>query len=156
MTRVEFGPIIRIEERHSTAKRIVLSLLGLFPLIAPYELWRGLWPLNAFTPFFAIIVLGALSVGGMFVLSGIAGYDQRWSLRPGRLLIQRHAPFRHSRRVLPGHRIARIEPVRHEWSDGDPSFAVALTLVTGERLETPAMSAQATADALEAALRRIL
>ena len=32
--------------------RIVLCAVGVFIfVIAPYELWRGVWPLNGLTPF---------------------------------------------------------------------------------------------------------
>ena len=40
------------------ALRVILGSIGAFFFcIAPYELWRGVWPLNVMSPFFGLLML---------------------------------------------------------------------------------------------------
>jgi hypothetical protein len=154
--RVTFGATTRIVERHPTPKRIILGLLGLFPPIAPYELWRGLWPPSAFTPLIAVIVLGALMVGGLFIAGAIFGYDQAWTIRDGAIVIRRRAPVFGSRREFRRADVTAADVIRHDWSDGDPSFAVVLVLASGERLEVPHIGSEQGAERIRDEVRRCL
>jgi hypothetical protein len=154
--RVTFGATTRIVERHSAPKRIILGLLGLIPLIAPYELWYGLWPPSVFLPLVAVIVLGALAVGGLFIAGAIFGYDQAWTIRDGSVVIRRRAPVFGSRREYRRADITAADVIRHDWSDGDPSFAAVLILATGERLEAPHLASERTAERISDEVRRRL
>jgi hypothetical protein len=69
---------------HPIFARAIMTVAGTFAIIISiYELWRGVWPLNMFSPFFGIILLGALSVGGAFVWAGLVAPNMRLILRPG-------------------------------------------------------------------------
>lgn len=43
-------------------------------------LGRGVWPLNVTSPFFAIIIAGAVAVGLVFVLGGLQPRAKRWEI----------------------------------------------------------------------------
>ena len=75
---VEEGNSIRLLSHTKPGCRIVLLLLALFPLLAPYQLifqpdWEDFF--NVFFLFAAVISLGALAVSAFFVWAAIAGLN---------------------------------------------------------------------------------
>lgn len=69
---------------HPAFKRVILTLAGLFALIiAPYELWRGVWPPSVLSLFFGFIMLGGMSVGSVFVYAGLAAPSGKLVFRDG-------------------------------------------------------------------------
>ncbi|MBK9063901.1 MAG: hypothetical protein IPL89_12015 [Acidobacteria bacterium] len=134
---VETADALEIESPMLVGKRILFFLLGLFPLIAPYELllkprWTGY--ANVFFLFAAAISLGALSVTAFFVFAAVAGIRSRMRFDRARGLFTYTASApamgTHTSRC-PLDAIAAIEIQTHEWSDGAPSYS--LNVVTKDQ-----------------------
>ena len=100
---------------------------GVFAMVMPaWELGRGLWPVSIATPVFAIIIVGAASVGIAMIRAGLAFDTQVWSFPPGVVLI-RHKAWRSERKLrLTAHNIASIEARRIEAMEGDDYWRVVI------------------------------
>nr|HMQ57433.1 hypothetical protein [Rhizobiaceae bacterium] len=60
--------MLEFETQFHPAIRAVLLVFGVFAIAMPaWQLSPALWPLNAVTPFFLVIMLGAFSVGAAFI-----------------------------------------------------------------------------------------
>ena len=58
------GSELHYDLPNTNFQRAIFTVAGLFALIiCPYELWRGVWPLNFTSPFFGFIMFGGMSVG---------------------------------------------------------------------------------------------
>jgi hypothetical protein len=128
-------------DRFPLVHRIILALLGLLPLAAPYELL--ILPLRqdstitvSFIPF--LISLGALAVSFVFIGSALLGAEQHItfdaelrtiicrSLRGLAGLLEQRYPFG---------MVAHIEVRTHEQSDGPASHNIILTITQGREIE---------------------
>lgn len=134
----EDDDIIELISPVSTGERFLFGVLGLVPLLAPYELllqprWSD-WRTLAFA--FALLVsLGALSVSALLFVAAVAGLEQRmrFELRSGVLTYTRRAPWLPERsRSWRFSEIERIELVTQTWSDGPDSHAVKV-VTTADR-----------------------
>ena len=107
--------------------RLLFVAFGVFALVMPaWELGRGLWPISIATPVFAIIIVGAASVGIAMIRAGLAFDTQVWSFPPGVVLI-RHRGWRSERELrLTAHNIAAIEARRIEAMEGDDYWRVVI------------------------------
>lgn len=77
------------------ALRVGLVAIGAFVVsIATWELYRGVWPLNATSPFFLCLILGAWSVGVPAIWGGLTGPAIHWTVGSGRIEIVEKRPFR--------------------------------------------------------------
>jgi hypothetical protein len=120
-----------------TGKRIFLALLGLIPLLAPYELlwrvrWHDYWHLVFLL--FAIVSVGAVAVSGLFLFIALAGLSSQMTFNV------LHSTFTYSERapvvpqrtqVLPLSSIRSIHVRTQEWSDGSPSYSLRVTMFNG-------------------------
>lgn len=123
--------------------RLILTLLALFPLLAPFELLiqpylenRLHWQApSLFGAIFLVCVLcvslGAVFVSCIFLLSAIFGLDQTLEVDPVEqaLTLTQKIPLRKPRGQR--HRfseIKHVDLVAVEWSDGDPSYRVVVDL----------------------------
>lgn len=76
------------------ALRVGLVAIGAFVVsIATWELYRGVWPLNATSPFFLCLILGAWSVGVPAIWGGLTGPAIHWTVGSGRIEIVKKRPF---------------------------------------------------------------
>ena len=107
--------------------RVLFFGFGAFAMVMPaWELGRGLWPISIATPVFAIIIVGAASVGIAMIRAGLAFDTQVWSFPPGVVLI-RHKAWRSERELrLTAHNIAAIEARRIEAMEGDDYWRVVI------------------------------
>jgi hypothetical protein len=118
-------------------KRIFLSLLGLIPLLAPYELlwrvhWHDYW--NLVFLLFAIVSVGAIAVSGFFLFAALAGLSSQMSFdaRRSTFTYSERAPIvRQRTQVLPLSSIESIHIRTQEWSDGSPSYSLRVTMFNG-------------------------
>lgn len=141
-----------------TGARAALVLIGLFPLIAPYDLlvrteWTGY--LNPFFAFAALISAGAIAVSLGFLFAGVAGLSSRLVLDAGRseLVHSAVAPVMPRRtRVYPLSSIDGAEIRTRDWSEGSPTYSLAVSLFDGTVLESGSISSR---DEAEAHLRRV-
>lgn len=107
--------------------RVLFFGFGVFATVMPtWELRRGLWPVSIATPVFAIIIVGAASVGIAMIRAGLASDAHVWSFPPGAVLIRQKA-WRSERELrLTAHNIAAIEVRRIEAMEGDDYWRVAI------------------------------
>lgn len=129
------------------AVRGVFGLVGLFVIgIVVWELHPALWPLNAFTLFFLVIVCGALAVGGHMVLGSLFGWADVWTIRPGEMELVRRNPFATRAMVFRPADIAAIEVNEREDMDSDPFWSVEMQTVAGPRFRIYRSALKANAE----------
>lgn len=122
--------------------RVVLAVLGLVPLLAPYELLlRVRWTTTAIPafPIAAAISLGAVALSVAAFTAALAGRgsELRFDARSATVRHRTGAPLlRRSERVVDLASIDRIEVVTTEWSDGDPSHVLRVVLGDGSHLDS--------------------
>jgi len=114
-----------------------MTLLGLIPLLAPYELlwrvhWHDYW--NLVFLLFAIVSVGAIAVSGFFLFATLAGLSSQMSFdaRRSTFTYSERAPIvRQRTQVLPLSSIESIHVRTQEWSDGSPSYSLEVTMFNG-------------------------
>ena len=115
-----------LEQRLGIAPRVILGVFGLVPLLAPYELHRGLWPITVVTPFFAIIVFGALSVSAAFLYAAIAGPEEHWRIDQSGIRIAQRALAFQREYFIPRDAALSLYVVEDDGTDGAPIFSIAI------------------------------
>ena len=114
-----------------------MALLGLIPLLAPYELgWRVQWHdyWNPIFLVFAIISVGAIAVSGFFLCAALVGLSSQMTFNALRstFIYSERAPLVPQRtQVLPLSSIKSIHIRTQEWSDGSPSYSLRVTIFNG-------------------------
>lgn len=115
-------------------KRVLFALLALIPLLAPYELmWRVQWNDYRHPAFLfaAVISAGAAALSLLLVFAALAGLSSRMTLDAARATFtySTGAPIVPRRtRVLPLSSLESVHVRSHEWSDGAPSYTLAVTM----------------------------
>jgi len=141
---------IQLERPVSMFQRIFLGIAGFFCIaITTFELRQAIFQPGWWSLFILVIIVGAWSVGGMFIVAAIAGDGQSWHLRGGELTIHRRFLHRQTTRVIRREDIERTEIREVEWDSRGNSFCVVLRLKDGARFETPDYETRAAAEALE-------
>jgi hypothetical protein len=94
-------------------------------VVAILELSPGIWPISIVTPFFGLILAGALSVLGSLLGTAIMGPSDIWRIRRGEVQIEQRLLFVHQVFILePEPSACRI--VRQEMSDSAPSWHIVI------------------------------
>jgi hypothetical protein len=126
----------------TSGMRLLLVLLALFPLLAPYELMlRVQWtdyrhPLFLFA---AIISAGAIALSAFLAFAGVAGLGSRMTLDAARATFTYSAstPLVPQRTlVLPLSSLEGVQVRTHEWSDGAPSYSLVVKVSDGSHFES--------------------
>jgi hypothetical protein len=141
-TVIESGDVIEIRYRMRTGLRVILLLLALVPLLAPYELiirpdWHDY--LNIFFLFAALVSAGALMVSLLLAWAAVAGLNSRSRFdRVGRTFTHSSgAPLiRWRTTTCPIDHIERLQVEEHAWSDGSPSFSLVTRLADGRAFKS--------------------
>lgn len=137
--------------------RVVMALAGAFVVVVtPMGLWRGVWPLNAMTPFFALILFGGLSVGWAFLSAGLLAPAIRLHFAPGRVEISRDFPWGSTRQVVAAADILAFAVEESETSDGPNEWYAVLRLRSGTPLRSRPLGTRAAAERQLAAFRAAL
>lgn len=128
-------------------QRLLFPAAGLFVmLIAPLQLWRGLWPLNLLSPVFALLIAGAYAVGLPMALAGLASQSLRWTVRPGRIDIEMTRPFAAlTTRRFARDAVAGFDLLEREQDNGPNLWCVVLVTQSGERFASRSYGSQAAA-----------
>ncbi len=122
---------------HPTAVRVIMTLAGAFVmLITPYELWRGVWPLNATTPFFALIMFGGMTVGAAFLQGGLLSPAVSLRFAPGSISISYEYPWGRSQRTVPAENILDFAVEEAANSDGPNDWYAVLRLTSGDHIRS--------------------
>ncbi|MEZ5791144.1 MAG: hypothetical protein R3D34_10265 [Nitratireductor sp.] len=133
--------------------RVVLGLFGMFAILYPaWDLRHALWPVSWWTAFFGFIILGAFSVGSMFLVSAILGRESVFALEDGVLKVDQASPFGRWHVELTSRDIIRTEIVTHVWDSGPDTYSLKLHLADGKSLDLPARQSLAGAEFMRKAL----
>ncbi len=155
-TLSESSDTLVVEERMRPAGRVVLALLALFPLLAPYELlvrpgWDAI--LNLFFVFAALISLGAMLVSAFLFWAAVAGIDSlvRFDRAAGTFTYTGRAPVMPARRrVYPLAAVRDLKIVEHDWSDGAPSYTLEVRVEDGQSFRSASSWSRAEMEAIHA------
>jgi hypothetical protein len=139
---VETAEALKIESPMLVGMRVLLFLIALFPLIAPYELllkprWTGY--VNVFFLFAALVSLGAMCVSALFVWAAVAGIQSRMMFDRARRLFTytAWAPVMGTRTSRCGlDAITALEVETHDWSDGAPSYSLRVVMADQQAFRT--------------------
>jgi hypothetical protein len=162
-SRLVEGPD-RLEVRSPmrTGMRVVFALLGLVPLLAPYELlvridWQGY--LNPFFAFAAVVSLGAMAVSAFLFSAAVAGLSSVMTFDRGT------STFTHTfwapvvRRIRRGYPLSAVGEVGvgvTEWSEGAPTFHIRVTLIDGTVVESGSSWSRAEIETMTDRVNRFL
>jgi hypothetical protein len=152
---IESADRIVIRSPMRPGMRLLLAALGLFPLLAPYELLLRIHWQSYLHPFFflaAVVSGGALLVSAFLFLAAIAGlsselaFDRRVSL----LTYTFAAPVvRRTTRAYPFSAIARLETGERDWSDGPASYHLRIVMNDGKTVESGSSSSREEIESLK-------
>ncbi len=136
--------------------RILLVGMGIFAVVMPaLELRRGVWPLNILTPFFAVIIIGAWSVGFSALKGGLFGYMIRWHITPGMIDIKLINPFQQRHFIYKPSDVEHFSIQKHEWSERGPTWAVEMLTKNELRFETISFDTIAEAEKLKEEIQTV-
>ncbi|MEZ5870766.1 MAG: hypothetical protein R3D32_02765 [Nitratireductor sp.] len=137
--------------------RMVFALMGMFAMLFPvWDLRHALWPVGWWTLFFSFILLGAFSVGGMFLFSAILGAESAFLLEGGKLKVDQASPLGRSHLELARDDIAGMEIVTHVWDTGPDSYSLKLNLADGKVLHLPSSESRQPVEAMHAEIEKAL
>lgn len=128
--------------------RLVVALVGLVPLLAPYELLlRPQWPpfVNPLFAFAALISVVAVALSGFCFLTALAGLGSRMILdsAAGTFTHSAAAPLVRKRTAVYSlGAITQVEVRTREWSDSGPSFWAAITTADGKVFATASVDSR--------------
>lgn len=132
---------------HPTFARIIMTAGGLFAVImAPYELWRGVWPLNITSPFFGFIMLGGMSVGAGVLYVGLIAPSAKLRFALGLIEIQYDYLVGQSRQIIRGSDIEGFDIEERYNSDGPNDWYAVIKLKTGKRVTSRPLGTKAAAE----------
>jgi hypothetical protein len=136
--------------------RVVMLGSGVFVIAMPaYEFRHVLLQPSLVSAFFIAILIGAWSVGVPLLYAGIFGEELRWTFAGRELTLERSTLLRSRTQTLTARDIAATE-VRAYEGDDETTYAVIVKTTDGELLETPRRQTRASAEELEADIKRRL
>lgn len=158
----ETDGIIELSSQMPFGRRVLLALIALVPLIAPYELLvRPGWETLLHPAFlFALAVsLGALAVSGLLLFASVAGLEQRlrFDTTTSTFTYWRRAPVVTPQAFIwPFSAIESIELVAHKWSDGPDTYSVHVLGASGTLASTASTESLSDAERYVARLREVV
>ncbi len=141
-TIIETDQTLELKHPMRPVTRVLLLLLSLFPLMAPYQLiylpdWQSYW--NVYFLFVALISLGAMAVSAFFIWAAIAGLSKEllFDKKIGTFTYIQQAPVvRPQRTDYPLTSIKSVKLEKTEWTDGGPSYHVSIEMIDGREFTT--------------------
>lgn len=139
---VERMDCLEIQSRMRVGMRILLATLGLFPLLAPYELLIKIDWEHFMNPLFflaAFICAGAMALSVLLFFASIAGLSSKivFDRRRATFSYSSEAPVvRHTRQVQPLSDVRSTEIGVRDWSDSAPTYHLRITVKDGTVFES--------------------
>ncbi|PSN12108.1 hypothetical protein C7293_21605 [filamentous cyanobacterium CCT1] len=139
---VEYADRLIVQSRMRVGMRVLLAVLGCFPLLAPYELLIEIEWEHYFNLFFllaAIISAGATALSAVLFFAAVAGLSSAivFDKPAATVSFTQEAPLvRRTTRVYPWSDIQSIELRSRDWSDGGPTYYLGISLTDGRVLES--------------------
>jgi hypothetical protein len=133
---------LEIRSRMRPGMRVLLGALGLFPLLAPYELLIQIDWQYYLHPFFflaAFISAGATALSALLFFAAVAGLNSQIVVdrRALTLSYAYEAPVvRRGRRVYPLSSVTGVEVGARDWSDGAPTYHLRIVMDDGTVIES--------------------
>ncbi len=139
------------------ALRVVLCAVGaFFAFIAPYELWRGVWPLNIGSPLFAMFIIAGWSGAFVVISMGLFSAPTTFEFRAGELAVSETMFWKTKRKTYPVAEIFGLKSVAQLESDGPDRYYVEISITTGDIFKSRMFDTLLTAQKFEAEFRRAL
>lgn len=139
---LEHMDCLEIRSRMRVGMRILLAALGIFPLLAPYELLVKIDWEHFMSPFFflaAFISAGAMALSAFLFFAAVAGLSSKivFDRRTATFSYSCEAPVvRRTRQVHPLSDLRGIEVGVRDWSDGAPTYHLGITVKDGTVFES--------------------
>lgn len=134
--------------------RLFLCAAGLFCVIVPaWEFRHAFLEPSLLTVFFGVIVAGAWSVGGAFIVGALFGEAQVWRLVDGRIYVARRSPFIDKTDTVHGRDVESVSVRQIEWDSRPHTFAVVIRTKAGASYESSDVDTREKAEALAAFVR---
>ena len=139
---VEHADRIEIRSRMRAGMRVLLAALGLFPLLAPYELLIKIDWEHFMNPFFflaAFISAGATALSAFLFFSAVAGLSSKivFDRHTATFSYFREAPVvRRTKQVRPLAAVRKTEVGVRDWSDGAPTYHLSVIVKDGTVFES--------------------
>ena len=159
---IERDTSLEVQSRMQPGMRIALALLGLFPLIAPYELLLQIDWQEYLHPFFllaALISAGAIALSLFLFYAAAAGISSRlvFDRSAAKLTYSFEAPIvRRKSRVYPLASISSIEVAEREWSEGSPTYHLRILIEDGTEIESGSSWSRADVESICERVRAFL
>lgn len=142
---------------HPGFVRIIMTLAGAFVLcIAPYGLWRGVWPPNILSPFFGLIMCGGMAVGAGFLRGGLMEPSVRLYFSPGIIDVYFSYLWGESQQTIRAEDIEEFLVEFFEGSDSGDSWHATIKLKHGRPIMSRPLGTQETAERLLEEFKRSL
>lgn len=153
---------IMVVSRTPVGMRFFFALLALFPLLAPYELLiRVKWQtyLHPFFALAAIVSLGALALSTFLVFAALAAFDSTMTFDKTSALLtySTETPVvRTSSMRFPLKRLTGVIVKKRDWSDGTPSYYLAVETADADVLETASSWSRQEVEAVKIRIDRFM
>jgi hypothetical protein len=153
---------LEIRSPMRTGMRILLVVLALFPLIAPYELLVRIDWQYYLHPFFflaAFISAGAVALSAFFAFAAIAGLSSEivFDSSSSTLTHSFEAPvIRRTRRIYPLSAISEVETAERDWSDSSPTYHLQVILDDGTVIESGSSWSRDDVEAIRIRVERFM
>ena len=140
--------------------RLVLAVLGVLPLIAPYELLVRVGWQDYLNPFFllaACISAGAVVVSLFLVFAAVAGISSQlvFDRSASTLTYSFEAPVvKRTSRVYPLLAVGSVAVEERTWSDGAPTYHLRVAIDGGAVIESGSSSSRDEVEAIRARIER--
>jgi uncharacterized membrane protein len=126
--------------------RVIMCAIGSVPLVmGPYELWRGVWPINVTTPFFGLMIVASLMAAAVMIGTGLFKPNSRLTFSPGLMVVEERFPFNSRISKVVNSEIVSIAPLRVEQMEDGDVWPVEITLKSGKRFNSLRFDSEATA-----------
>jgi hypothetical protein len=140
--------------------RIVLMLLGVLPLLAPYELLVRIEWQDHLSPFFllaALISAGAVVLSLFLVFAALAGLRSRlvFDRNASTLTYSYEAPVvKRTSRVYPLSAVGTVEVEQRTWTDGAPTYHLRVVMNDGAVIESGSSLSRDEVEAIRTRIER--
>ena len=140
--------------------RVALVLVGVVPLVAPYELIVRVGWQDYLNPFFllaALISAGATGLSLLLIFAAVAGISSQlvFDRSASTLTYSFEAPVvKRTSRVYPLSAIGAVEVQERAWSDGAPTYSLRVSLADGAVIESGSSSSRDEVEAIRVRIER--
>ena len=159
---IERANRLEIRSPMRTGMRVVLAVLALFPLLAPYELLiRVEWQQYMHPAFFfvASISAGAMALSAFLLFAAIAGLSSQMVFDKGAETFTYSAKAPAIRRIGQTHPLSEVrgvEVVVRDWSDGAPTYHLRVSVADGAVFESGSSWSREEIESIRAHVQQFL